>query len=775
MTLAKLYPESISEHKKLMTQRSMRKLLCVMLLCLLPVGALFAQLPSPESSRSDLDLKLNCVADPAKPECISQQFSKRPSRARPQPLPVDNAAQQTSVLQQGVPGVPEPPSEFQRFVEDSVGAPVEIFGYELFKDVPSTFAPADRIPVTADYVIGPGDELIIRAWGQIEFETRVVVDRTGAVYLPQVGSIVVAGMQYRQLPDHLKREVGRVFRDFDLTVTMGQLRSISVLVVGKARRPGAYTISALSTLVNAIFASGGPSTHGSMRHIQLKRSGGVVSEFDLYDLLVRGDKSKDTVLLPGDVIYVPPVGPQIAVVGSVNAPAIYELASATTLKDQLDTAGGLSNVADGATVSVERIVDRAVRKIAEFSLDEQGLTRELRDGDIVRVFAISPKFDNAVTIRGNVARPGRYPWREGMRVRDLIPSRDFLLTREYWVQQNNAPRRNGGESVTSIRNDVKMTIPEINWEYAVIQRLDPKTLETKLIPFNLGKAIVERVESENVSLLPGDTVTIFSQGDIAVSIEKQSKFVRVEGEVRAPGIYRVEAGETLRDVVKRAGGLTDHAYLFATSLTRESVRQDQQRSLDEMVRSLELEVQRKAVTASAGAPEEEASRLVQVQAAQTLVEKLRNAKATGRVILEIQPTDASVSELPALPLEDGDRVVIPFHSSTVTVVGAVYNQSSFVFKDGTSLKRYLGLAGNGTRDADTKHMFVVRADGTVVSREQTSGVWGGGFESLKVLPGDLIVVPTQIEKGSFMRSLKDWSQVIGQFGLGAAAVYVLTK
>jgi protein involved in polysaccharide export with SLBB domain len=296
-----------------------------------------------------------------------------------------------------------------------------------------------------------------------------------------------------------------------------------------------------------------------------------------------------------------------------------------------------------------------------------------------------------------------------------------------------------------------------------------------LIPFNLGGAVVEGVESENVSLLPGDTVTIFSQGDIAVSVEKQSKFVRVEGEVWAPGIYRVEAGETLRDVVKRAGGLTYHAYLFATSLTRDSVRQDQQRSLDEMVRSLEVEVQRKAVTASTGAPQEEATRFTQIQAAQTLVEKLRNAKATGRVILEIQPTDASASEIPALPLEDGDRVVIPFHSSTVTVVGAVYNQSSFVYKDGSSLKRYLGLAGNGTRDADTKHMFVVRADGTVVSREQMSGVWGGGFESLKALPGDLIVVPTQIERGRFMRSLKEWSQVIGQFGLGAAAVYVLAK
>ena len=185
----------------------------------------------------------------------------------------------------------------------SLNRKLPIYGYSLFDHVPTTFAPLDRVPVTADYVIGPGDELLIRAWGQIDLDARVVVDRSGRIYLPRVGSLSVAGLKYEQLPDFLKSAVGKIFRNFDLDVNLGQLRSIQVFLVGQARRPGAYTVSSLSTLVNALFASGGPSMSGSMRHIQLKRDNQLVAEFDLYDLLLDGDKSKDARLLPGDVIY----------------------------------------------------------------------------------------------------------------------------------------------------------------------------------------------------------------------------------------------------------------------------------------------------------------------------------------------------------------------------------------------------------------------------------------------------------------------------------------
>ena len=243
---------------------------------------------------------------------------------------------------------PQPATEFQRFAASSVGEVLPIFGASLFEHVPTTFAPLDRAPVTADYVVGPGDEILLRAWGQVNLDLGLTVDRVGAVFIPQVGNVAVAGLQFQQLPGFSAGETGARLSNFDINVNMGQLRSVEIFVVGQVRRPGTYTVSSLSTLVNALFASGGPSAQGSMRHIQLKRQGQVVTEFDLYDLLLKGDKSKDARLLPGDVVYVPPSGPQIAVAGSVKNPAIYELNGEKTAGEIFQLAGGLSAVADGA-------------------------------------------------------------------------------------------------------------------------------------------------------------------------------------------------------------------------------------------------------------------------------------------------------------------------------------------------------------------------------------------------------------------------------------------
>src|SRR5215471_7078811 len=223
-------------------------------------------------------------------------------------------------LQQDVQAEQRERNEFQKFVMESTGRDLQIFGQNLFRTVPSTFAPVDNIPVTPDYVIGPGDEIQIRAWGQIDVDFSAVVDREGAISVPKVGVINVAGVKASDLPAYLKTVFGRTFRNFQLTATLGKLRSIQVFVVGQAKRPGTYTVSSLSTLVTAVFASGGPSTRGSMRNIQLKRGNLVVADFDFYDLIVSGDKSKDAPLLPGDVIYIAPVGPQVAVTGSVKLP-----------------------------------------------------------------------------------------------------------------------------------------------------------------------------------------------------------------------------------------------------------------------------------------------------------------------------------------------------------------------------------------------------------------------------------------------------------------------
>lgn len=684
--------------------------------------------------------------------------------------------------------IPEPPpSEFQEFVASSVGRRLPIYGYSLFDRVPSTFAPVDHIPVTDDYLIGPGDEILIRAWGQIDLNGKLVVDRGGEVFLPKVGALAVAGLQYRQLPDYFRTAIGRVFRNFDLTVSLGQLRSIQIFVVGQARRPGSYTVSSLCTLVNALFASGGPSLTGSMRRIQLKRSNRVVTEFDFYDLLLNGDKSKDARLLPGDVIYIPPAGPSIAMAGSVNVPAIYEMRKETSLGGAIETAGGLATTADGQKAVVERIENRNTRRVEEFSLDDLGLNRILKDGDIVRILSLSPRFENALTLRGNVALPGRVEWHKGMRLRDVIPNSDALVTREYWRSTNSVEERQEPQSdrqrastkaateatTAKLRTQIARNAPEINWEYAVIQRLNPHDLTTRLVPFDLGKLVLQGDEQNNLALEPGDVITIFSQYDLAVPLEKQSKFVRLEGEFRAAGVYQAAAGETARHLIERVGGFTPDAYLYGAEFTRESVRADQQRGLDQLIEKLEQDISNAAVAPLGIGPAEMTESRAKVEAQRQLVDKLREVKVTGRVVLDLKPASTGVDELPEIALEDGDRFVVPYRPSTVEMLGAVYNKNSFLYRREASLGDYLKRAGGPTRDADTGRMFVIRADGSILSKQSVRGLWNGGFASLRLSPGDAIVVPERLSHGSFLRGLRDWSQVFSQFALGAAAVRVI--
>ena len=669
-------------------------------------------------------------------------------------------------------------TDFQQMAATSLGQTLPIYGQNLFDSVPTTFAPVDRVPVTADYVLGPGDELLIRAWGQIDLDVHARVDRNGAIYIPKVGQLSVAGLRYDQLQSFLKSHVGRIYQNFDLNVTMGELRSIDVFVVGQARRPGRYTVSALSTLANAVFASGGPSGAGSMRHIELKRGSAVIVDFDLYDLLLKGDKSKDVLLQPEDVIYFAPVGAQVAMGGEVNNPAIYELKSTTTLGDALQLAGGLATTAYGEKVYVEQIKNREDRSIEEIKLDASGLARPLKDGDVLNFIPISPRFVNSVTLRGNVASPGRYPWHEGMRIGDLIPNRDFLITREYWKQQNaiNLQMQASGGRLTGELNDVRKNAPEINWDYAVIQRISPQDLSTQLIPFNLGKAILQHEDSSNVQLQPGDIVTIFSQADLRVPREQQTKLVRLEGEFVAAGIYRAQSGKGLRDLVTEAGGLAPSAYLYGAVFTRESTRIQQQERLDMVISQMERDLARQAAQQSQNvksADEANAAR-ASLEARRASLDKLRQLKADGRIVLNLHPDDDNLDSVPDIPLEDGDEFYVPSRPIVVSVVGDVYNQGSFLQRHGKTVSRYLRDAGGPTRNADKRKIFVVRANGAVVSKDAATGFWASGFESMVLMPGDTVVVPEQLNPGAAWRNFRDFSQILFNFGLAAAAIKVLS-
>ena len=766
---------------------------------------------TPEARRSPrlvlpvIVLALATITVSAPRYAAAQADSKSPSPISAQPL----AQQQTSGTPAGVPSTtptvvlddtrkPAPttapaPAEqaprpgartaeltnFQQLVATSLGQTLPIYGENLFENVPTTFAPVDRVPVTADYVLGPGDELLIRAWGQIDLDVHARIDRNGAIYIPKVGNLNVAGLRYSQLLDFLKSHIGRIYQNFDLNVTMGELRSIDVFVVGQARRPGRYTVSSLSTLANAVFASGGPSPSGSMRHIQLKRGSTVIADFDLYDLLIKGDKSKDVLLQPEDVIYFAPIGAQVAMGGQVNNPAIYELKTEASLGDVLQLAGGLGTTAYGGKVYVEQIKNRQDRSIEEIKLDASGLALLLKDGDVLNFSPISPRFVNSVTLRGNVASPGRYPWHEGMRISDLIPNREFLITREYWNQQNaiNLQMQEGRTRLSGELNDVRRNAPEINWDYAVVQRMSSQDLSTELVPFNLGKAVLEHQDSSNLVLQPGDIVTIFSQADLRVPREQQTKLVRLEGEFVSAGIYRAQPAQGLRALVAQAGGLASSAYLYAAVFTRESTRIQQQERLDMVISQMERDLARQAAQSSQNArtgDEANASRAA-LEAQRASLDKLRQLKADGRIVLNLHPDDTNLDAIPDIPLEDGDQFYVPSRPIVVSVVGDVYNQGSFIQRPGKTVSRYLRDAGGPTRNADKGRIFVVRANGAVVSKDAASGFWSGGFESMVMMPGDAVVVPEQLNPGAAWRNFKDFAQILFDFGLAAAAVKVLSQ
>jgi protein involved in polysaccharide export with SLBB domain len=672
------------------------------------------------------------------------------------------------------PSQPVEESEFQQFVSASLDKELPLFGHDLFVTVPDTFSPLDNVPVTADYTIGPGDELLVRGWGQVEFDLTVTVDRNGTIQLPKLGNVNVSGIRFESLQAYLKNAIGRVYRNFDLNVSLGKLRSIRVFVVGQARRPGAYTVSSLSTLINTLFASGGPSLRGSLRHIQVKRSGNLLGELDLYDFLLKGDKSKDISLLPGDVIYIPPVGPLAAISGSINNPAIYELKQdGISLAELIDLAGGLTATANGDKVRVERIDERKMRKIEEFSLDAAGRQRLLKNGDVVQVQVISGQFGNAVTLRGNVANPGRYPWHEGMRVKDLIPDMDALIVPEYWAKQNRIFRTDlAGES--RLITEIKRNENGINWDYALVDRLKKDQLTTALLPFNLGKALSGNDAENNLPLLPGDVITIFSNEDIQVPVAKRSVYVRLEGEFNQAGVYKVQPGENLRQLVARAGGLTSSAYLFAAEFSRDSVRQGQQKKLEEMVDRMAEDIERNLAAKSQAASGKEEVEAAKAQATgqRALLERLRRAKASGRIVLDIAPEKKQIQDLPDIVLEDGDRFVVPPQVSTVSVLGMVYNENAFMYRPGKQVSDYLEQAGGPTRDADESRVFILRADGSVQSAQSSSSIFGS-ITGQTLMPGDAVIVPELLDKFSFTREVKDWAQIFYQFALGVGAIHLL--
>ncbi len=767
-------------------------------------------------------------------------------------------------------------TEFQRFVRDATGQSLRLFGYELFSN-PGGFASVQAAPVPAGYILGPGDELVVQVNGLVEVNERVIIDRDGRVQVPKVGPLNLAGVPLSQAEKVFTAHIGKVYRNFSVSVTMGRLRSIEVFVVGQARKPGKHLVSSLSSLINALFETGGPSANGSLRAIELRRAGKKIATVDMYAFLVNGNNASDLPLLAGDIIFIPPAGPRAALLGTINAPAIYELIPQESINTILQMSGGLPTLAAPQKAQLDRIdaSQSIARYVQDFALDAKGLAQPLKAGDILTVFQISPQIANAVTLQGNVSAPLRYTFQPGMRVADLLSDKRLLVPNSYWLQLNQGanagnysrPEVNldyatiqrlnpvtlrtellafnlakavardeqenlfltSGDIVTVYRaadsgpetqDSITVTgevvggsrrfvwrpgftirdiIPnaqwlidyynywqrpnarnlrnDINWDYAQVVRRLPDTLSNQAIAFNLGGAVLRANPADNLRLQPGDQIALFTTTQLAVPLQKRIQLVTVSGEVMVPGRYQISAGETLPDLLKRAGGLSQHAFAYGLVFTRESTRLQQQENLDKSIRRLEADINAPVANElqNVGTADKTGGVQAQIAGQKLILSRLQGLKASGRIALDL---DTDNPQPPPITLEDGDQITVPSRPSFVGVFGEVFAETSFLHKPAYTVSDYLAKAGL-TREADTSALMLIRADGSVEGSSVRFGFLGNSLNGKKLYPGDTIFVPAVLDRRTVYSKLiegaKDWTAIFYQFGLGAAALKTLRQ
>lgn len=532
---------------------------------------------------------------------------------------------------------PAAPGEFETWVREVTGRKLKRYGVDLLSASARDFAVPAQTTIPPDYALNIGDTVSISLTGSVEGSIDLEIDRDGRIFLPNIGSVSLVGVRYRDLKDKVAATIGRQYRGYDVTVSVKSLRGVRVYVTGFANNPGAYSVTSLSTLVNAVLAAGGPSAGGSFRSVKLYRNGAEVADFDLYQLLRKGDRSLDPLIQNEDVLFIPPVGKQVAVIGSVNEEAIYETREGESLADMLALAGGATNLADQSRLILYRVSDQ-----------------------------------------------------------DTVGSRQ-----------------------------------------------------------------VDRIAAASERAEGGDIVQVLPQGTLARPLERQQAVVRIEGEVNRPGNYYVPPNTPLAQVIEMAGGLTPRAYVFGTRFFRESVRAQQRRSFLEAVDQMEMALA--AAPLNGDQLRDAGERQAQIAAARAFVDQLRAKEPDGRLVMDVAP---GASELPVnLAVENSDRIVIPPRVETVGVFGAVYRPASFLLAGSQPLrvKDYVQQAGGPIRGADTGNIFLVRANGSVLTRKR-------GALNARVMPGDTVFVPIKTQSTSVWAKIRDISTILFQFGLTAAAI-----
>jgi polysaccharide biosynthesis/export protein len=707
------------------------------------------------------------------------------------------------------------------------------YGYDQFDNAAATMSPITNLPVPADYVVGPGDQFNIQVFGNQNRSYNLTVNRDGSINFPELGPIRVGGMTFTAAQRAIESRVAQQMIGVQANVSMGDTRAISVFVLGWARQPGSYTVSGFATMTTALFAAGGVTEIGSLRDIQLKRQGQTVRHLDLYDMFVDGDTSDDAKLLPGDVVFIPPVGATVSIDGEVRHPAIYELHAESTVADLLRIAGGLTPEADGSRTSLTRI-DAGSRRVQNLNLaGTADRSLALRNGDVLSVAPLRPQIDAGVTLDGFVYRPGLFAWREGMRLSDVIgsveelkPGADqhyILIRREGGAERRVsllsadltaalAARGSAADLLLAARDRIfvfdlapgreriiKPLLEELRLQSSISRPTEIVSVqglvrvpgdyplepgmrvadllraggdlrpsayggsaeltryvvnasgarETQLLTVNLD-ALRRGDATANVALQPYDYLLVQETPDWG-----EQETIVLRGEVRFPGTYPIHKGETLHDVLDRAGGLTDQAFPAGSAFTRSDLKVLEQQKLDQAANNMRSDLVTLSLQAARAGQGNSAETLL---AGQSLLAQLQSAKATGRFVIDLPGllANASHGDKDVL-LRGGDELFIPKLRQEVTVIGEVQNASSHLYQRALMRGDYVKLSGGTTRRADKSHMYVVRANGSVAT--------GKSME-----PGDTIVVPVDAER---MPRLPFWqavTQILYNVAVSVAAV-----
>ena len=667
------------------------------------------------------------------------------------------------------------------------------FGYDIFQYPANTFEPLQNVATPQSYILGPGDEVIVSVWGDTKLYYQLTVNRDGSLVVPEVGPIAANGLTVQQFRDRLLRRMTQAYSGLRngapgastfLDISLGRLRSIQIFVLGEVVRPGGYTVSSMSTAFHVVFLAGGPTVNGTLRNVQVIRPGEKVPDIDLYDYLIRGDRTKDIRLQDGDVVFVKPVGKRVAVIGRVARPAIYEIRDKETLGDVVSLAGGLLFDSYFNRVHIERVVPFDQRR--EYARDVLDLDVEFNsvdglrksgylidDGDIVTFSKIADLPENKVTILGNVQKPGTFELKDGMRVRDLILLADSLK-----------------------RNTFS--------ERGTLFRLLPN-LQREVYAFNPRLAIIGDI-ANNLLLRNEDSLVVYKESQFF-----PQQTVTISGAVRHPGIYPHYERLTVGDLAVLAGGITEAASLQSWEVARIEttqvgifskifkfdVREDYwndssaakfklqdfdqlnipfnpkftaQRSVTVAgyvmypgtytIKNEQEKVDDMIVRAGGLKPGYylEASRLI------------RKRNGAGLVPIDFKTVQANPRSVENISVVDGDSIYIANRDNLVYVRGEVFVPSAVVYKQGASLDYYIAQAGGYREDADGSKTVVSLPDGRK---------WEKGwfiFPDPDILGGSIILVPKKIEKpDNTLQVISNLATILASLAAITVALVQVTK